>query len=65
MAQVATRLALKGGPQTVTVPPGDRWQTISDHFRPRRHRLPAAEYHQLLQTRFTTWREVAGLQAAA
>jgi putative transposase len=38
---------------------------ISDHFRPRRHRLPAPEYHQLLQTRFTTWREVAGLQAAA
>ena len=30
MAQVATRLALEGGPKTVTVPPGDRWQTISD-----------------------------------
>ena len=36
---------------------------ISDHFRPRRHRLPALEYHQLLQTRFTTWREVTGLAA--
>jgi putative transposase len=38
---------------------------ISDHFRPRRHRLPAPEYRQLLQTRFATWREVTGLQAAA
>ncbi len=38
---------------------------ISDHFRPRRHRLPAPQYHQLLQTRFATWREVTGLPAAA
>ena len=37
---------------------------ISDHFRPRRHRLPAAQYHTLLQTRFTTWRAVTGLAAA-
>ena len=36
---------------------------ISDHFRPRRHLLPALEYHQLLQTRFTSWREVTGLAA--
>ena len=38
---------------------------ISDHFRPRRHLLPAPTYHRLLQTRFAEWREVAGLQAAA
>jgi putative transposase len=38
---------------------------ISDHFRPRRHLLPALAYHELLQTRFATWREVAGLAAAA
>ena len=38
---------------------------ISDHFRPRRHRLPAPAYRQLLQTRFAAWREVAGLPAAA
>jgi hypothetical protein len=38
---------------------------ISDHFRPRRHLLPAPEYHQLLQTRFTSWRAVTGLGAAA
>jgi hypothetical protein len=38
---------------------------ISDHFRPRRHRLPASEYHQLLQSRFAAWRAVTGLPAAA
>ena len=38
---------------------------ISDHFRPRRHLLPAPEYHQLLQTRFASWHEVTGLSAAA
>ena len=34
---------------------------ISNHFRPRRHLLPAPEYHQLLQTRFAEWRDVTGL----
>jgi len=38
---------------------------ISAHIRPRRHLLPAREYHQHLQTRFAAWREVAGLRAAA
>jgi putative transposase len=38
---------------------------ISDHFRPRRHLFPARTYHQLLQTRFATWRAVTGLPAAA
>jgi putative transposase len=37
---------------------------ISDHFRPRRHRLPAPRYPQPLQTRFATWRQVTGLTAA-
>ncbi len=37
---------------------------ISDHFRPRRHLFPAPDYHQLLQTRFTTWRAVTELAAA-
>jgi len=37
---------------------------ISDHFRPRRHRLSAVQDHTLLQTRFTIWREVTGLAAA-
>ncbi|MDQ3703457.1 MAG: IS6 family transposase [Chloroflexota bacterium] len=38
---------------------------ISDHFRPRRHLCSAPDYHQLLQTRFKTWRAVTGLLAAA
>jgi dTDP-4-amino-4,6-dideoxygalactose transaminase len=33
LVQTASRLALEGGPKTVTVPPGDRWQTISDAER--------------------------------
>jgi putative transposase len=37
---------------------------LSDHVRPRRHRLAAPAYHRLLQTRFATWREVTGLAAA-
>jgi putative transposase len=41
------------------------FSAVGNHFRPRRHRLPAPEYRQLLQTRFATWREVTGLQAAA
>jgi hypothetical protein len=38
---------------------------ISDHFRPRRHRLPAPEYRQLLLTRFAIRRGGTGLPAAA
>lgn len=34
---------------------------ISDHSRPRRHRLPSPRYHQLLQTRFATRRETTGI----
>ena len=34
---------------------------ISDHFRLRRHLLPAPQYHRLLQTRFAAWRQVTGL----
>jgi putative transposase len=37
---------------------------ISDHFRPRRHRFPAPESHQSMQTRFAIWRHAAGLGAA-
>jgi putative transposase len=38
---------------------------ISSHFRPRRHRLTAAQYRHEMTTRFTTWNEVVGLPAAA
>jgi putative transposase len=37
---------------------------ISDHVRPRRHRLPAPAYHQRLLTRFVAWRAVTGVAAA-
>jgi putative transposase len=37
---------------------------LGDHFRPRRHRLPAPEYHRLLRTRFAEWHAVTGLAAA-
>jgi putative transposase len=37
---------------------------LSDHVRPRRYRLPAPQSHQLLQTRFATWREATGVAAA-
>ena len=30
MALAVERLALEGGPKAVTVPPGDRWRTITE-----------------------------------
>jgi putative transposase len=36
---------------------------ISPHFRPRRHRLSAAEYRTEMHHRFTTWNEITGLAA--
>ncbi len=33
---------------------------IVGHFRPRRHRLTAASYHQTRDERFATWRVVTG-----
>lgn len=38
---------------------------ISPHFRPRRHRLTAAEYRAEMHTRFTVWNEVTGQSLAA
>jgi putative transposase len=38
---------------------------ISPHFRPRRHRLTAAQYRHEMNTRFTAWNEVVGLRTAA
>ncbi|MGH3751559.1 MAG: IS6 family transposase [Pseudonocardiaceae bacterium] len=38
---------------------------ISPHFRPRRHRLTAAQYRHEMTSRFATWNEVVGLPAAA
>jgi putative transposase len=38
---------------------------ISQHFRPRRHRLPAPEYRQQMAHQFQTWREITGTALAA
>ncbi len=38
---------------------------IASHFRPRRHRLTAADYRQTRDQRFATWRAVVDLPAAA
>jgi putative transposase len=38
---------------------------ISDHFRPKRHRLHATDYRALMQGRFQIWNEVTGVQTAA
>ncbi len=38
---------------------------IVSHFRPRRHRLTAADYRQTRDQRLATWRAVVGLPAAA
>jgi putative transposase len=38
---------------------------ISPHFRPRRHRLTAAQYRHEMTTRFTTWNQIVGLPTAA
>jgi putative transposase len=37
---------------------------ISQHFRPRRHLLPAGEYRRVMADRFEIWREVTGLVTA-
>jgi putative transposase len=38
---------------------------IAQHFRPRRHLLPALVYHQEMQQRFHTWQELTGVPTAA
>jgi putative transposase len=38
---------------------------IAQHFRPRRHLLPAREYRQVMTQRFHTWKEMTGIALAA
>ena len=38
---------------------------ISPHFRPRRHRLTAAQHRHEMNTRFTAWNEAVGLRTTA
>ncbi len=38
---------------------------IASHFRPRRHRLAAADYRQIRNERFAIWRAITGTPALA
>ena len=38
---------------------------ITDHFRPRRHLLPAPIYREEMRHRFQSWPEVTSMAAAA
>jgi len=38
---------------------------VAQHFRPRRHRIPASAYRQEMQQRFDTWQAITNLLAAA
>jgi DDE domain len=38
---------------------------IAQHFRPRRHRLSAAEYRDEMRQRFESWDEMTGTERAA
>jgi len=41
------------------------YRPIAQHFRPRRHLLPAPEYHQERQKRFQIWGKITGTGMAA
>jgi putative transposase len=41
------------------------FSAVCNHFRPRRHLLPARQYRQLRTERFRQWREAARLQPVA
>jgi putative transposase len=38
---------------------------ITQHFRPRHHRLPTPEYRQEMAQRFPIWQEITGTLMAA
>jgi putative transposase len=38
---------------------------IAQHFRPRRHRVPAPAYRQEMAQRFQSWRDITGTPVAA
>src|SRR5919199_1245185 len=41
------------------------FSTVCNHFRPRRHRLSARGYRQIMKERFEQWREIARLKTAS
>ena len=40
----------------------ETFSTVCNHFRPRRHRLSARHYRQIMRERFEQWRQVALLE---
>jgi putative transposase len=38
---------------------------IAQHFRPKRHRLPAPKYREEMGNRVTTWQEITAFPTAA
>jgi putative transposase len=38
---------------------------IAQHFRPRRHRMAAVDYHREMRQRFDTWQAITSLPTAA
>jgi hypothetical protein len=40
------------------------FSSVCNHFRPRRHRLAATAYRQLMDEQRATWREVTAVPAA-
>ena len=41
------------------------FSTVCNHFRPRRHRLSARGYRQIMKERLEQWREIARLKTAS
>jgi putative transposase len=40
------------------------FSAVCNHFRPRRHRLSAGHYRQIMRERFQQWREIVRLPPA-
>jgi len=43
----------------------ETFSAVCNHFRPRRHRLSAGRYRQIMSERFQQWRDVVQLTRAA
>jgi putative transposase len=43
----------------------ETFSAICNHFRPRRHRLSAGRYRQIMSERFQQWRDAVCLESAA
>jgi putative transposase len=43
----------------------ETFSTVCNHFRPRRHRISAGRYRQVMRERFQQWHEIASLAPKA